>query len=329
MDLQELRCFQHVANVGSFSRAAVQLGLAQPSLTRQIQKLEEELGTKLFYRNGRGVTLTRAGQRLLDGATELLAEASRLRHEIIDQARSPSGAVAIGMPPSLCSAIGGTVASAFSASYPDVSLRLYEHFSATLLEWVCASRLDLAVLYDVRRTPGLLVTSLFREHLFLVQAPGAAAPDAVAALQALAGLKMVLPCVGSGLRKVIQAAVMKAGTPLNLLLEVDSVTVIKQLVAQGHGATILPYGAVHREVQDGTLQAHLLDPVALSATLVTATPALQPITSATRALADILLRHVGECVAAGVLRGDPLGPLLSGLSRSDWTLPSSSLDAVA
>ena len=327
MDLHELRCFQHVANLGSLSKASVQLGLTQPSLTRQIQKLEQEFGTKLFYRNGRGVTLTHAGQRLLDGASELLSDAVRLRQDMIEQASSTLGEIAVGMPPSLCASIGGDLAYAFRQSYPDASLRLYELFSANLLEWVCAGRLDLAVLYDVRRTPGLLVTPLLREHLFLVSAADAQLPVSAPTLEALGELDVIMPSAANGLRKVVQSAM--AGVALfRPMLEIDSIAVIKQLVARGVGVTVLPYGAIHREVSEGKLRAQLLDPDILSATLVTATPALQPVTNITRLLSDQLVRQVELCLAGGVLRGVPL-VTLPGRRLAVATSPHASTTEVA
>lgn len=317
MDLLELEHFQQIAELGSLSKVSATLGISQSTLTRQLKKLEEAFGAPLFYRHGRGMVLTPAGQKLLAGSKEILADLARLRSEIASDSAEPSGRVSLGPPPLFCAAIGADLTEAFGAACPNASLRIHELFSATLLEWVASARLDLAVLYDVRRQANLHISPLLEEDLFLIQAadgPGARDPIPFAELIAE---PLILPCGSNGLRRVIQAAAARAGATVNVVADLDSTTVMKQLVERRYAATILPYGAVWREVDDGRLQARPIVAPAPTALLVLTTPLLQPISTASRVLADLLTVQVSRCVQNGVLRGRPHRPSRSsGLSRS-------------
>src|SRR6202790_2017718 len=101
MDLKQLEYFRHVAELGSFTRAASFLSVVQPALSRQVRQLEVELGQNLFERNGRGVALTDAGARLLEHTRGILLQVSRARQELEDQKSGDSGHFVLGLPPSL------------------------------------------------------------------------------------------------------------------------------------------------------------------------------------------------------------------------------------
>jgi LysR family nitrogen assimilation transcriptional regulator len=113
MELRQLESLVAIADSGSFSRAAVALDLAQPSLSRQIAQLESDLGQRLLVRTGRGVVPTAAGEVLLLHARAMLDSARRARDELRDMSASPSGRVIVGMPPRV--ALGLSAASVFRA----------------------------------------------------------------------------------------------------------------------------------------------------------------------------------------------------------------------
>ena len=94
MDLKQLEYFRHVAELGSFTRAAAFLSVVQPSLSRYVRQLEVELGHNLFERNGRGVVLTAAGSRLLEHSRGILAQVGRIRADLEDQRLGDCGSVA-------------------------------------------------------------------------------------------------------------------------------------------------------------------------------------------------------------------------------------------
>ncbi len=305
MELRELRYFVAVAEMQSFSRASSRLGVAQPTLSRQIRGMETELRTPLFYRDGRGVRLTDAGRRLRDSIVPLIRQLDDVCEEIAETGGHPRGEVRIGVPPS----VGGTIAAGlvqrFLAEAPDARIRLREGFSGTLLEWVEAGSIDVGILYDARRQPNMLVTPVLVEDLFVIGPAGENAPndDTPTPLAALDGEKLMLPGKGNGLRRVVDAAIERAGIAIDVAAEVDSTAVLKQLVEKRLTRTILPFGAVHREVFEGRLVAARLVEPEVRAKLVMVTALNRPITRATRLLMDIVRQEFGRCVAEGALRG--------------------------
>ena len=98
MDLKQLEYFTQVAEMGSFTRAAAFLQVAQPALSRQVRALEVELRQTLLDRNGRGVTLTEAGKRLLAHARGILQQVRRARDDLEDQRGAATGRLAIALP---------------------------------------------------------------------------------------------------------------------------------------------------------------------------------------------------------------------------------------
>jgi len=303
MEISELRYFMEIAAAGSLSRAASRLAISQPTLSRQLNKLEIEMRTELFYRHGRGVALTPAGQRLLDVTGSALQQLDAVKDELQSRTLDEIGEVTIGTPPSIAATVGADLATVFAANHPKAHLRMRESFSGVLLEWIETGRLDLAVLYDARRGANILATPLLLEDLFLIEAPGnsAAGPIEVGELGARACL---LPGPGNGLRRVVDAACWSERVQPQVQTEIDCVAALKQLVERGAGCTVLPFGAVHREVQEGRLSARPFRSPAMRAMLVIATPPSKPVTPLIRSVIGILQTEVRRLAAAGVLRGD-------------------------
>ena len=303
MELIELRHFIDVAAAGSLSRAAARLSVSQPTLSRQLNKLEAELGTDLFYRHGRGVALTQAGQRLLDVADNALRRLDAVKDELQSQRLDEAGEITIGTPPSIAATVGADLATVFAATHPRAHLRMRESFSGILLEWIESGRLDLAVLYDARRGTNILTTPLLLEELFLIEAPGSPAAGKVE-IGELATRPCLLPGPGNGLRRVVDAACWSERIQPQVKTEIDCVAALKQLVERGVGCTVLPFGAVHREVHEGRLRARPFHGPAMRAMLVIATPPNKPVTPLIRSVIGILQNEVRRLTTLGVLRGD-------------------------
>ncbi|MFG1343556.1 LysR family transcriptional regulator [Xanthobacter autotrophicus DSM 431] len=305
MDLRELRYFAAVAETGSFSRAAIKLGIAQPTLSRQIQNLEQELKSALFYRHGRGIALTEVGAKLHSALSPMLQQFDQVQREIIDQANTPSGLVRLGIPPSIGSTIVAPLAETFRAECSAVHLHVVEAFSGTLFEWVESGAIDLGILYDSRRSHSMNVIPLLQEELYLIDSPGDACAASVASLEEVRLDRLVLPGTGHGLRRVVDAMFHNAGIKVELAVEIDSVPALKQLVEMGAAQTILPFGAVHREVKEKRLVARPFAAGDLRATLVLATALHRPVTKATRQLVQIIQDQIVRHVDSGILCGTP------------------------
>lgn len=199
IDIKQMRMFAAISEFGSFSKAAVFLALSQPVLSRQIKSLEETLGVKLFYRNGRGIVLTEAGlllQRYSKGILELV---SRATAEVSAMRSTPTGRVAIGLPPSVGLVLTIPLVLRFREAFPRVAMRVAEGFSGHVLEWLSAGQIDVAVLYNAPRTGNLLSEPLFEDELFLLGAvndPCSLPPGKIEANR-LAELPLILPSSAS------------------------------------------------------------------------------------------------------------------------------------
>ncbi|AJT41196.1 LysR family transcriptional regulator [Psychromicrobium lacuslunae] len=146
MNLEQLRSFDAVARIGHFTRAAEQLHLAQPSLSRQIATLEHDLGAELFHRVRGHITLTAAGERLLPLARRMLADAELARLEMAELADLRRGAVRLGATPTLCISLVPEVLAAFRQKFPGIELRITERGSNGLAEELEEGALDLALM---------------------------------------------------------------------------------------------------------------------------------------------------------------------------------------
>jgi LysR family nitrogen assimilation transcriptional regulator len=302
MELSELRYFMEIAASGSLSRAAARLSISQPTLSRQLNKLEGETRSALFYRHGRGVALTQAGQRLLDVAAGALQQLDAVKEELQAGTLDEGGEVTLGTPPSIAATVGADLATVFAATHPKAHLRMRESFSGVLLEWIETGRLDLAVLYDARRGANILATPLLLEELFLIESPDRPGAGAVE-ISELAGQPCLLPGPGNGLRRVVDAGCWSERIQPRVQAEIDCVAALKQLVERGVGCTVLPFGAVHREVQEGRLRARPFRSPAMRAMLVIATPPSKPVTPLIRSVIEMLQTEVRRLANLGVLRG--------------------------
>ncbi|MFT2816758.1 LysR family transcriptional regulator [Leifsonia sp. A12D58] len=146
MNLEQLQSFVEVARTGHFTRAAAQLHLAQPSLSRQIATLESDLGAELFHRVRGNITLTAAGESLLPLAKRMLADAEAVRHEMHELAGLKQGRVRLGATPTLCISLVAEVLASFHTAYPGIDLHLTEGGSRGLLDDLAGGALDLALI---------------------------------------------------------------------------------------------------------------------------------------------------------------------------------------
>ena len=155
MDLKQLEYFVRVAEMGSFTRAAIALNVAQPALSRQIRLLEVELRQNLLKRNGRGASPTEAGQLLLEHGRGILHQVERAQEEMARARSGLSGKVALGLPPSVARVLTVPLTRAFRAKMPDAQLSISEGLTAAMQESLLNGRLDIALLYNPKATNGL------------------------------------------------------------------------------------------------------------------------------------------------------------------------------
>ncbi|MDO8457632.1 MAG: LysR substrate-binding domain-containing protein [Burkholderiaceae bacterium] len=247
MDLKQIEYFVRVAEMGSFTRASAALGVAQPALSRQVRLLEVELRQNLLQRNGRGASPTEAGKLLLAHGRGILHQVERAREELGRVRGALAGRVAIGLPPSIAKMLTVPLTREFRARLPDAALSISEGLSAAMQESLVTGRLDIALLYNATATPGIDITPLLEEDLFLVQRRTAAADPAqgqAISLRDVAQLPLIIPTRPNAIRMLVEAELAHMGCRPNIVLEIDGVSAILDLVLDGAGCAVLSKNAV-------------------------------------------------------------------------------------
>ena len=259
MDFKQLMYFERVAELGSFTKASDALGVAQPALSRQVRALEVELHQTLLTRNGRGAALTEAGEVLLEHARGILYQVERAKQAVSDVRGTLSGRVVLGMPPSVARSLAIPLLRAFKAQLPHAQLRITEGLTRGMQAQLLDGVVDVALLYNATPTqaPGIDAELLCHEALVLVQADNTAEVASEAAsqpdrsgngasidLRDVANLPLLIPSRPNALRMQLEAELMKLGLAPRIALEVDGVSAILDLVADGTGAAVLARHAV-------------------------------------------------------------------------------------
>jgi LysR family hydrogen peroxide-inducible transcriptional activator len=172
MEMQQLRYVVAVARAKNFSRAAEQCHVSQPSLSQQIQKLEEELGERLFERTKREARITAAGESLLRRAVRILEEVDAARREAGDAKALVRGVLNVGVLPTIAPYLLPLALSEFVEKFPGVEIVVQEDTTARLVKLALSYEIDLALASQPIREDRLAVQELFTEELLLALPPG-------------------------------------------------------------------------------------------------------------------------------------------------------------
>jgi LysR family tcuABC transcriptional regulator len=246
MELRQIRYFVRVVELGSMSRAALELDMVQSALSQQISRLESELSTRLLQRTSKGVLPTEAGLAFFREAQLTLRHAEQAARAA-QQARL-SGTVSVGLAPTTASVLGGPLLRAMRARYPDVRLHLVESLSGHITAMLNARQLDLAVLFDTGTARRWSVLPLLKEKLYYIrstQGQAAAGPKRVRMAQ-LKGVPLILPTGTHGLRSTLDQLFTRTRYQPQLVAEIDSLPMLMEAVDSGLGATLQPWAAVGR-----------------------------------------------------------------------------------
>lgn len=239
MDLRQLKYLTVIAELGSFSRAAAMLDLAQPSLSKQIANLEASLGRKLLVRNGRGVSPTEAGIRLLRHARRIIEQVAEAEADV---RAAGAGRFAIGLPFTIAATIASELVARLRLAEPSANLAVVQGRSAYLLESLWAGAIDAGILFRPPPSPLIEATTLISEELFLMvpaNAAGAILRTAPLPLAALCDYPLIAPGRPNTVRRLLEDGLAKIKKAPNVVLEIDNVATILELVGQGQGFAVL------------------------------------------------------------------------------------------
>lgn len=264
LPLVELRQLHHLAVLArceSISGAAAQLGIAQPSLSELLARMEARLGFRLVIRQGRGIQMTEAGLQLALRARALLADVEEAVNDARGLDRDALGSITVGIPPSLGMILSVPLAETVQTEFPGIRLHIVEGLSGDLADWVASGRLDFACMLGGPVAGSLIQQTVATEQLFLVTASdnwdSSFGPDGVAKeavpLEDLHNYPMAMPSSRHGARREIDVALRGAGGRLTVRVEIDSLPQIVALVDRASAYALLPRAAVLQQVANGRL----------------------------------------------------------------------------
>lgn len=262
MDLRQIKYFIAAAETGSISAAAVRMHIAQPAISAQIASLESDLGTNLFIRHTRGVELSEAGKIFLLHACKILETVEIARSAVVTNCNPFSGNVALGLPVTISVVLGIPLIDWAAANTPRIRLGMYEAMTADLVEWLLKGRLDIAVLYQATRIPGIRVSPLAEDDLWLIgnAIPALKGREEVAFCD-LVSFPLLHTSGAQALKTLLEDTAHKVGITLDFVAEIDSIPQIKHLVSRGSGYTILPRAAVTPDLIGSAMQVlRIVDP---------------------------------------------------------------------
>ncbi|RKN70690.1 LysR family transcriptional regulator [Paenibacillus ginsengarvi] len=241
MEWQQLEYFQVVAEEEHFTRAAQLLSIAQPTLSRSIAKLEEELGVPLFDRQGRHVKLNRYGQLFYRRATRILREMTDAKREIADMQNPEQGSVSLAFLKSLGLSSVPELLRQFRRRYPYVTFQLHQNSTNAMLDQLEAGEIDYGLASITEMRPGIEWQQLWSEDIYVyVPNDHILADRSSVRLDELAHESFVILKQGYGARTVFDEACRKAGIAPHIAFESDEAVSAIGFVKAGLGITMLP-----------------------------------------------------------------------------------------
>ena len=290
MDLKQLEYFVRVAELGSFTRAAGVLNIAQPALSRQVRLLEVELRQNLLLRNGRGVTTTEAGKLLLEHGRGILHQVERAREDLGRVRGALAGRVAVGLPPSIAKMMTVPLTRAFRKRLPNAALSISEGLTISMQEGLLTGRLDIALLYHPAPSPELETVPLMDEELLLIgpRPPRGKATAQPISLKEVSTLPLVIPSRPNAIRMVVETEMAGIGCKPEISLEIDGVAAILDLVADGAGYAILPKYSLATTSRPEAYLARPIGTPHLVSRLALATAAGRTTTMTQRAMIELI-----------------------------------------
>jgi LysR family transcriptional regulator, hydrogen peroxide-inducible genes activator len=247
MELHQLRYFCAVAETGSFSRAAEQSHISQPSLSQQIMKLEDELGARLFDRLGRSVRLTDVGKTFLPRARSVLRELEAAKGDVVERKESIGGPVSVGVIPTVAPYFLPPQLTSFSRKFPQTLLTIVEEITPVLLDRLRAGAIDVAILALPIRGHEFETVPLLTERLFAALPKNHKfAKRRSLFLKDLRSEPFLLLRDGHCFRDTAVAACDRARLHPQIIFESGQFSSLLSMVGAGMGVSIVPEMAIEK-----------------------------------------------------------------------------------
>jgi len=307
MNSDDLALFAQVAKSGSISRAAMDLGADQSTVSRRVGLLEAELGVRLFHRSGRGVSLTERGQQLLGFAATMndtLIEAERAMR---DSAEQGPAKLCIAAQPTIARILFGSLGHALKARYPLTQVHFVEGLAADILNRLSDGAVDIAILYLPEHPGALQFDPLLSEGVQLITPANYPLDGDAIAVRDLGDIPLILPSTHHGLRMMVESLATRYGFSANIALECDgSISITKRLVLENCGCTVLPEAAVVEEVKAGRLKSYRLEDPEIHRTVAIVWPKNRVTADGLWAVTQIIRQRAADMVEQGTWPGATL-----------------------
>lgn len=254
MEIRQVQSFVHVARLGSFSRAAETMGYSQSAITVQIRLLEEELGTKLFDRMGKKVSLTPQGKRFLEHANRILYEMNRTIMAM-NEDRELESPLHIGTIESLCTAKFPRILSQFHTLYPKVNIQITLDSPEKLIRMMEHNELDLIYILDTPRwnKKWIKVMEAAEPIVFVASVNSEFALRKEMVLQDILGESFFLTEKNANYRQALDQHLALENRTLDPVLEISDTEFIIKMVERNDGLSFLPYFAVEKYIRSGRI----------------------------------------------------------------------------
>jgi len=298
VDFKKLKYFVGIAEAGGFTRAAEHMNVAQSALSLHVREMENSLGTKLLVRERSGVTLTLAGTRLLHHARIILNQVSIAEEELTSKPKIPVGEVSIALPSGPARFMAPELLNMANERFPKVSLKIVEGMSGSVEEMMHAGRFNLAVFYTMQDDVSYYDV-LAEEEFCLIIPPGSSPFENVVSLDQLGAYPLAVPMNVTSVQRAVADVAKLHNVFLDVRYEIDSLSTIIDMVADGNAHSILTPSAVQRETSLGLVRmAKIINP-SISRSVVLAVNARDERSAEVAAIRGLLPKVVRQLIKDG------------------------------
>jgi DNA-binding transcriptional LysR family regulator len=264
MEIRRLKYFLQIAEEGSMCRAANVLGIAQPALSRQVRLLETQLGVPLFIRSQRGVQLTEDGEQLRAALRRPMRDIELALQNVGAPSSPIEAIIVLGMSSATANILVLPFLKQASAAFPNVKFSIIDRESGELIEGLIRGEIDIALVHGPLPDERLFEQDILSEDLMLVGGPATRLePTTPVTFLEMSQHPLVLPRHHhQGVRAILEKTALRINAPIQVVLEMDSLQLTKELVESNTAFTIMPFSAFGREHELGRLRyAPIRDPV--------------------------------------------------------------------
>lgn len=290
MDLRELRMFVCACELSSFTKAAVHLGVAQPTISRVISALEAEWGGPLFYRTGRGVSLSELGEEAFTRAQTLLRDAERISEDLRGLGRLPSGTVSVALPPSLIALVVPPLLNQLRRDLPGIYLRIREGFSDENERWLAEGKIDIGIYSKYWEGKPSKERLLLPSRLLLSGFVDRSVLPKEIDFADLPRFPLILPPPSNGLRMIVDAVARRLKVPLNVVVDADSILAQKEMAQRCGCFMIKAIHTIAPETRRGLVTSTVIRNPHINRHVLLVTGNQKPLSQAAREVAKRITR---------------------------------------